>query len=62
MMKSVTVDPTANQLNKGAKALDECKELSSSLMSKLSAKEKRIIAEAVYRAMVGRPQNEGVGK
>jgi hypothetical protein len=51
MEKSVKVDPSANQLNKGAEAFNK-----ACSMGGFSAKEKREICEAIYRAMVGKPQ------
>lgn len=53
--KRVTVIPSATQLNKGAKAISEMKDL---LPMHLSAKDKRILAKAIYEAMVGQPHKD----
>ncbi len=55
--KEVKIEPSATQLSNGAKALDQISALNQALMVKLSAKEKRQICLAVYKAMVGNPQS-----
>lgn len=53
--KEVKVDPSSTQLSNGAKALDELTWFNHALMQKFSAKEKRLLCAAVYKAMVGNP-------
>ncbi len=50
--KCVTVEPSDTQLNKGADAFT-----TACSMGGFSAKEKREICKAVYKAMVGKPQS-----
>lgn len=54
--KTVTVEPTQTQLSKAANILADFK-LYNEFGEPLTAKQKRQIAAAVYRAMVGRKKN-----